>query len=52
MYPIEVCKQIIEKYIWEMKGVRVNILLPQTSSQVQKFELAMAVAFAYYGIVL
>ncbi len=42
--PIEFCAQIIEQYIYAMKGVQVRIKLPIPQHEEEKFITALNIA--------
>lgn len=43
---------IIRNYIWEMKGVAVNILLPILPKDEEKFIKAFNIACVHFGITI
>lgn len=48
--PISYCLQLISKYIYEKKGVLVQIQSPITPKQEELFIKALNISCAYYGI--
>lgn len=52
MINIEMAINIIQRYIYEMKGVLVNIIPPQIPQQEELFIKAFNIACAYYDIII
>jgi len=48
--PVEMCAQIIERYIYTLKGVHIQIQLPIEPEYEEKFILALVIASAYFNI--
>jgi len=48
--PIDIARQIVSKYIYEKKGVKVVIPNPRTVRDYELFERMCTYAFNYYGV--
>jgi heat shock protein HspQ len=51
MIPIEVCTQLIQRYIFELKGVIININ-PNFPKEEDRFIEILNIVCNYYGITL
>jgi hypothetical protein len=50
--PIDCALQMMSRYIFELKGVRVAIKPPQTPKEIELFEQMISYVFAHYGVQL
>ena len=50
--PIDFALQLMSRYIFELKGVRVAIKLPQSAKEIELFEQMISYVFEYYNVQL
>lgn len=50
--PMDFALQLMSRYIFELKGVRVAIKPPQTPKEIELFEQMIGYVFVHYGVEL
>lgn len=50
--PIDFALQLMSRYIFELKGVRVAIKHPQTPREIELFEQMISYVFEHYNVQL
>jgi len=48
--PIDFALNLLAKYIYEKKGVRVTPIPPQTEHEIELFEKMITTVFGYYNV--
>jgi hypothetical protein len=48
--PMEMCLQLMIRYIYEKKGVLISIKTPSTPHEIEIFEKMIGYVFNYYNV--